>query len=129
MAKRQYYGIKYPFRNDGFQKFFLDVNESLKDKARSELMHVVFTPKGQRVRNPEFGTDLIKFIFDGNDSVTWGAVKEEVSSAVSRWIPNVTLNNIDVVKNDEDVHEIYVRLDYSVHEGNAVVNDSVVVQV
>ena len=129
MAKRQYFGIKYPFTSDGFQNFYLDANESTKDKVRSQLMHIVFTPKGQRIRNPEFGTDLIKFIFEPNDSITWEAVKNEVSDSVRRWATNININNIQIVKNEENEAEIYVRLDYSVSEGNKVTNDSVVVQV
>ena len=129
MAKRQYMGIKYPFTSDGFQNFYLDVNESVKDKVRSQLMHIVFTPKGQRIRNPEFGTDLIKFIFEPNDQTTWEAVKNEVSESVKRWANNININNIQIVKNEQDESEIYVRLDYSVSEGNKVTNDSVVIQV
>ena len=129
MSKKQYYGIKYPFLRDDFQNFYVDVNNDLKEKVRSQLMHIVFTPKGQRLRSPEFGTDLIKYIFDQNEGTTWEAVKNEVSDSVNRWASNITLNNIQVVKNEEDESEIYVRLDYSVSEGNKVTNDSIVVQV
>jgi phage baseplate assembly protein W len=129
MSKRQYFGIKYPFRTDDFQHFFIDANNDTKDKVRSQLMHIVFTPKGQRLRNPEFGTDLIKYIFEQNDGTTWEAVKTEVAESVNRWATNIKLNNIQVVKNENDDAEIYVRLDYSVVEGNKVTNDSIVVQV
>ena len=126
---KQYFGIKYPFRRDDFQHFFVDVNNNRKEKVRSQLMHIVFTPKGQRLRLPQFGTNLIKYIFDQDDSITWEAVKNEVSDAVRRWSNNLVINNIQVVKNEEDESEIFVRLDYGVVEGNKVTNDSVVVQV
>jgi phage baseplate assembly protein W len=129
MAKKQYFGIKYPFTSEGFQNFYVDANSSIKEKVRSQLMHIVFTPKLQRIRNPEFGTDLIKFIFEPNDSVTWEAVKNEVNDSVRRWASNININNIQIVKNEENEAEIYVRLDYSVSEGNKVTNDSIVVQV
>lgn len=129
MAKRQYFGIKYPFKSEGFQNFYIDANSSIKEKVRSQLMHIVFTPKGQRLRNPEFGTDLIKYIFEQDDSTSWEAIKNEVSDSVKRWANNITVNNIQVVKNEENETEIFVRLDYSVSEGNKVTNDSVVVQV
>lgn len=129
MASRQFFGIKYPFTNDGGEHFFIDANSSVKDKVRSQLMHVVFTPKGQRIRNPEFGTDLIKFIFDQNDSVTWEAVKNEVNDSVKRWLSDVTLDDIQVVTNEDDESEIYVKLSYSVTRGNKTVSDSVVVGV
>ena len=129
MSKVQHFGIKYPFRNDGFEHYFLDTNNNLKEKVRSQLMHIVFTPKLQRIRCPEFGTDLIKYIFEQNDDVTWEAVKTEVNESVRRWASNISINNIQIVKNEEDESEIYVRLDYSVSEGNKVMNDSIVVQI
>ena len=128
MSKKQYFGIKYPFRNDGVQNFYVDANESVADKVKSQLIHIVFTPKGQRLRNPEFGTDLIKFIFDPNDDMSWESVKNEVSDSVNRWANNISIRNIEIVKNAEDEHEIYVRLDYSVIEGNKKTNDSVVIE-
>ena len=129
MSKRQYFGIKYPFRSDDFQHFFVDANSNTKDKVRSQLMHVVFTPKGQRLRNPEFGTDLIKFIFEQSDGTTWEAVKNEINESVKMWVSNVSIRDIQVVKNEEDEAEIYVRIDYSVTEGNKISNDSIVVQI
>lgn len=129
MANKQYFGIKYPFTSEGYQRFYVDTNEDVRDKVRSALMHVVFTPKGQRIRMPQFGTDLIKFIFEANDDVTWGVVKDEVDKAVRRWVPNVNVNNVQVVRNEEDESEIFVRLDYSVSDGNKVTTDSVAIQV
>lgn len=128
MARRQYFGIKYPFTSDNFQHFFLDANENQRDKVRSQLMHIIFTPKNQRIRMPEFGTDLIKFIFEQSDTVSWEAVKNEVSEAVSRWANNIHVKDINVAKNENDESEIFVRIDYSVSEGNKVSNDSIVVQ-
>ena len=129
MAKKQFFGVKYPFLDDNERHFYVAANETIADKVKSQLMHIVFTPKGQRIRNPEFGTDLIKFIFDQNDGTTWEAVKMEVSESVTRWSNNLSLRNIQVVKSEEDESQIFVRLDYSVTEGNKVTNDSIVVEI
>ena len=129
MAKKQHFGIEYPFKRDKFQNFFVDTNDDVKEKVRSQLMHIVFTPKNQRIRCPEFGTDLIKYIFDNNDSTTWEAIKSEVRESVNRWASNITVNDIQVVKNENDETEIYVRIDYSVAEGNKTTNDSIVVEI
>ena len=129
MAKKQYFGVKYPFTSDGFQHFYVDANGSLEDKVKSQLMHVVFTPKMQRVRLPEFGTNLIKYIFEPNDTITWETVKNDVSDAVNRWCDNIALNNIEVVKNENDESEVFVRIDYRVTRGNKTTNDSIVVQI
>lgn len=128
MAQKQYFGIKYPFLADSVTGFYVAANETVAEKVRSQLMHIVFTPKGQRIRNPEFGTDLIKFIFDQNDEMSWESVKTEISESVNRWASNITLRDIQVVKNEENEAEVFVRLDYSVTEGNKTTNDSVVVE-
>lgn len=125
MAKQQFYGVKYPFVAQDAENYFLDVNKSYKDKIRSILMHVIFTPKGQKLRDPEFGTDLIKYIFEPNDSISWDGIKNEVSDVVNRYAPGVKINNISIMQNDEEGAEIYVRLDYSVSDGINVVNDSI----
>lgn len=129
MAKRQFFHIKYPFTDNDSAKFFVDTNMNRKDKIRSQIMHVIFTPKGQRIRQPEFGTDLIKFIFEPNDSDSWVAVKSEISEAVSRWVPNCQLNDIRVVQSNDERGEIFVRIDYSVKDGNKVTSDSIVTQI
>lgn len=128
MAKKQYFGIRYPITSQDFQNFYIDLNGSLKGKVKSQIMHVIFTPKGQRLRNPEFGTDLIKYIFDPNDTATWESVKNEIKDSVSRWVNNVRLKDIQIVKNLDDDLEIFVRVDYTINIGNKSTDDSMVVQ-
>lgn len=126
MAQQQYYGIKYPFTSDSEENFYLDINHSLKTRARSEILHVIFTPKGQKIRDPEFGTNLIKFIFENNDDESWEAVKTEISDAVSMFTHGIRLNNIEVVRSEDDPAMIYVRIDYSIKQGNSEINDKIV---
>lgn len=128
MAKIQYFGIKYPFTNKDFQNFFLDVNDDDKGKVRSQIMHVIFTPKGQRIREPEFGTDLIRYIFEPNDDVTWAGLKNEITDAVQTYVNNVSLNDIQIAKSEDENNTVYVRIDYSVKQGNKVTKDSIVTE-
>jgi hypothetical protein len=129
MAKRQFFGIKYPFSMVSDDNYFLDLNKSYKDKVKSQLLHVVLTPKGQRLRNPEFGTDLIKYIFELNDDSSWSFIKQEIQDSVSRWTDNIILNDINVLQDEENGHDVYVRLDYSVKNGNEIIKESIVTKV
>lgn len=128
MAKRQFFNIKFPFTKNDYQNFFVDVNMSEKDKVRSQIMHVLFTPKGQRIRNPEFGTDLIKYIFSPNDSESWEGIKNEITSSVQRYVSGCVINDIKIVQSTDERAEIFVRIDYSVKEGNKITSDSIVTQ-
>jgi phage baseplate assembly protein W len=129
MARQQLFGIKYPFTHDDYQNFFVDANTTEKDKVRSQIMHVIFTPKGQRIRMPEFGTDLIKYIFSPNDSESWESVKNEITSSVQRFVPNVILNDVRVVQSEDERAEIFVRMDYTIKEGNRITKDSIITQI
>ena len=128
MSKVQYYGIKYPFTAQGDENFLLDVNYDLKSKIRSILMHVIFTPKGQKLRDPEFGTNLVKYIFEQGDGFTFESVKDEVSVVVSRYIDGITINDISIMESNEDFHKIYVRLDYTVTSVFKTITDSIITQ-
>lgn len=124
----KFYGIKYPFTSQDEEKFYLDVNKDLKDKVRSLLMHVVFTPKGQKLRDPEFGTNLIRYIFQPLDGETIDGVKTEVMEVVSRYIKGVTVNDLQVLTDDTQ-RGVFVRLDYTVQQGYKSVKDSIVTKI
>lgn len=129
MANVQYYGIKYPFTVTNDENYFTDVNYTLKDKIKSILMHVIFTPKGQKIRDPEFGTDLIKFIFEPNDNESWESVKNEIMEVVKKYINGVTINDISMLETNDDSHQLYVRVDYTVSNGIKTITDSLITKV
>ena len=66
-------------------------------------------------------------IFNPSSEV-WTGVKQEIQSSVSEWLPNVALNDINVMA-DETGTKINVRLDYSVKEGFDSYDYSVVVEI
>ena len=127
MYRKQYFDIKYPFTNGGTENYEFDLNGSEKERVASDILHVIFTPKGQRLRNPDFGTGLIKYIFEPNDAESWSAIKKEISESLSRWVRGVKLNNIEVLTTEDGV-SVYVRVDYSVNNGSSSYNNSIVVE-
>lgn len=127
--RKQYYGIKFPFTANNVNGFFLDLNEELKDKVASEILHVILTPKRSRLRNPEFGTNLIKFIFDPNDDMTWDAVKDEAIEAVSKFVSNVELNDISVIFSETNSNTVYLDMNYTVKKGETEENNRLVVKI
>lgn len=129
MAKKQFYGIKYPFIAQDEEKYFVDLNRDLKSKIKSLLIHVVFTPKGQRIRDPEFGTSLIKFLYDPNDDESWENISNEVKNAVSKYIKGITIDEVSVLPSDENGGEVYVRLDYTIARGLQVETDSLITKI
>lgn len=114
------YGIKFPITVDDGTTLF-DMNKTRAQSVHSELMHLVFTPKGQKLRDPEFGTNLIQFIFNPNDAQTWDDVVFDARTAIERYIPNCQLNDIKVEESDNGLG-IVVNVYYSVNEGGQMNN-------
>lgn len=127
--KVQYDGIKYPFTLEQTESYFIDLNKTIRDGVRSQIMHVIFTPKGTKIRDPQFGTDLIRYIFEPNDEQTWSKIKSEISSAVNTYVSNVSINDINVMKNENDNNDVFVRIDYSVKQGNKNIADTAIVKI
>lgn len=123
MAERkQYFGIKFPFTTNNLDGFFVDLNNNFNDKVASEMAHVMLTPKGSRIRKPDFGTDLIKYLFEPNDEMTWESVREEVIDAVSKYVPGVKINEIGVTNPPEEPSSTYLDVRYTVTRGNKTEN-------
>ena len=119
MARTQKYGIKYPFTLENEEGLFLDVNNSVADCIKSQLLHLLFTPKGQKLRDPEFGTDLIKYIFNPSDSETFNGIKTEITSQVSKYIPSIEFRDITLHKT-EDGFNVIVIIEFGIKQGNKI---------
>ena len=127
---KQYYDIKFPFTSNNNDGFFLDLNKGINDKILSEILHVIMTRKNTRLRMPDFGTDLTKYIFEPNDSETWNSIKSEIKKAVSTYVPMASINDIKVYRdeNGED-NSIFVNIDYNVKKGVSEENNNVTVKI
>jgi phage baseplate assembly protein W len=123
---KQFYGIKYPISEESDSLTFFDLNESKFESAKSMLLHIILTPKGQRLRHPNFGTNLIKFIFEQNDSQTWDSIKEDIRKQVGLYLSEVHFDDIQIIKNEND-NSILLEIDYSVsYNGDSKQNKTIV---
>ena len=118
VIEMQRFGIKYPFSSDNEEGLYLDLNNNRTEGIKSQVLHVIFTPKGQKLRDPEFGTSLINYIFTPKDDETFEEVKAEISEQIKKYVPQVNFRNIDVYENEEDDNSIVVIVEYSVNIGN-----------
>lgn len=115
MAKEQKYGIKFPINVVSDDKTLFDLNYTRAESVKSEVMHLIFTPKGQRIRKPNFGTRLIQFIFNPNDNETFGDIVTEIKETVKLWIPDCNIKNIEIALDEEGI-DVYAKISYTLNE-------------
>ena len=114
MSKTQYYDIMFPIQVKRGKSLF-DLNRTKNEMVKSQLIHLLFTPEGQKLRNPMFGTTLIQFLYNPNDNQTWEDVILHIKEKVTTYIPGCNIVDINAEPIDED-RGLEIKVTYTVME-------------
>jgi len=128
MADGKYININFPFK-DSAKGFFLDLNKSDSAAIKADLMHLILTRKGERLYLPDFGTNLLKYIFQPNDGVTQSEIKDEISQTVKKYLPNLQVNKVNIEESEVSEYAATVRIDYTVTDDVFVSTDFIIINV
>ena len=128
MANGRYININFPFRNSS-KGFFLDLNDDANGAIKADLLHLILTQKGQRLYLPDFGTDLLKYIFEPNDFKTLNDIKTDVIAVVKKYLPNLQIKTFSVEPSIESEYAAVITIEYTVTDDVFETNDVVVVKV
>jgi len=110
LQKNTSIGVSLPFNGPGvFNKTF-----TTRDQIKSNMVNLILTNKGERIMNPEFGADVRRSLFEQITDDTSTSITEHIAEAVSTFIPEVTLTNIDVTT-DPDSNTINVLIEYKIN--------------
>jgi phage baseplate assembly protein W len=95
-----------------------------KDAFSSDLLLLLLTQKGERYYMPDYGTNLLKFIFEPNDTLTATDVEQEIKNTVAAYIPAlkitlVTFNwNLDDNGQPISGNQLNVNIKFTYSEDN-----------
>lgn len=127
MANGKYININYPFK-DSKKGLFLDLNSDDNQAIKADLLHLILTRKGQRLYKPDFGTDLMKFIFEPEDGMTLNAIKEEIRNVVKIYLPSLNLDEILIEESEENEYASVVTISYTITDTIFSVSDIVTIK-
>jgi len=96
------YNIKFPLNDNLSTNTYFLMTQVTKEALSSDLLLLLLTQKGERYYEPNYGTNLLKFIFEPNDNLTAGDVEQEIKNTVSAYIPNLKINKINFNWNVDD---------------------------
>jgi phage baseplate assembly protein W len=130
MAEK-FINIEFPFQDD-YKGKFLSMNDISESAIKSDLIHLLLTNTGERLYLPSFGANLRKYLFEPNDSEAQGGIKTEIQNAISRFIPNLLVDELTITSGEagesRDEHHVLVRIDYTVTDGAFNRSDSVEIE-
>ena len=88
------YNINYPFKDNNSTHSFISMNRVTKDSYSSNLLLLLLTQKGERYYESDYGTNLLKYIFEPNDTLTANQVEEEIKNTVPLYIPEIKITKV-----------------------------------
>lgn len=127
MAEK-FINIKFPFE-ESTRGFLVELNQTVKEALKSDLLHLLFTDKGTRYYLPEFGTNLRRYIFQPNDTATHEDIMTEIQNAVNTYIPGLKINTIETVIDPNDENIAIVSINFTVGEGALAETEIVQVEI
>ena len=126
--KSKYINIDFPFQ-ESKEGFFLQLNNVDNKAIRADLMHLLLTRKGERLYNPEFGTDLMKYIFQPNDTITYSDIKLDIQTTVKKYIPSLNVDNITIEGDPNNEYHANVRIDYTITDDIFKESDFIIITI
>jgi phage baseplate assembly protein W len=83
------------------------------DSVELALRNLILTNKYERLRNPEFGTNIRRYLFEPFHGGIEAEMKEDIRDAVSTWEPRVRLHDIRITASPDD-NSIFISIEFSV---------------
>ena len=96
------YNIKFPLSDDNKTNGLFEMCNVTKDAYGSDLMLLLLTEKVERYYQPDYGTNLNKFLFEQNDNLTQDDIVNDIKRTVSTFIPTLTITNVVFYWKEED---------------------------
>ena len=91
-------GVSLPFNGPGVFKS----TYTTKDQIKSNLINLLLTDTGERVMNPNFGTNLKRFLFEGITNNNLETLKDNILNSILSYISEITVTNITLVPNTDN---------------------------
>jgi phage baseplate assembly protein W len=114
-------GITLPLRL-GANGYFENTTDVL-TQVRSNLSNLLLTQKGERVMQPDFGSELHRVVFEPMTDDGLANVRAIIETATQQWMPFIQVDDVQVVR-DEDNYTITVIISFSLTT-NAGLTDTI----
>jgi phage baseplate assembly protein W len=79
---------------------------------RESIRIILLTEPGERLRLPEFGAGLRRFLFEPNTVSTRHLIQETINRALFEWEPRITVDSVDVQPDPNDPEAAVATITY-----------------
>ena len=77
------------------------VNYTTLTQAKDNITNLLMTKKGERLGQPNFGTNLGRLLFEQNDGDLEDKIYTTIANSIKKWLPQLSIQSIDIKSTDE----------------------------
>jgi len=104
----KYVGIRFPL--DHSPEGFFYKTKTILEQSKANLQNLLLTTPGERIFQPEFGSQLKSIVFEQGVDVP-NRIEEAIRSAVDRFLAYINIINVFTTQQDNQVN---VSIEFSV---------------
>jgi phage baseplate assembly protein W len=102
-------GISFPPRVGADGRIAWSEGES---NVREAIRVILLTEQQERLRLPEFGGSLGRFLFEPNTVTTRHLIQEQITEALNQWEPRIAIETVNVTVDPDDPQAAVVTIHY-----------------
>ncbi len=104
----KYVGIRFPlgYSPEGF--FYK--TKTVLEQAKSNLQNLLLTTPGERVFQPNFGSQLKSIVFEQGQDIP-NRVEEAIRTSVDSFLPHINIINVFTI---QEQNQVNVQVEFSV---------------
>ena len=103
-------GLELPFARSRTGLFGL--TETTLEQAGHNIKNLLLTAKGERVMQPDFGSDLRALLFEQADENIGERIEETILESISTWLPYISVEKIDIIEDTSNPNLMKVNLNF-----------------
>ena len=120
--------INFKFPLKSFKQGFFQGNQTTIMAVREDIKTLLMTAKGERVMNKDMGTSIPIFagqLFEPiHRTEILEKIRVEITVAIEKYLPFISLQNIDLLTNEEDnslkINQIRISMSYILKDQQAM---------
>jgi phage baseplate assembly protein W len=82
------------------------------DNIRDAIRVILGTERNERLRLPDFGAGLRKYLFEPNTVATRHQLQERILRALAAWEPRIAVDAVDVEEDPDDPESAIATIAY-----------------
>ena len=108
-----YIGLELPLTHT--QEGYFKRTKTALEQAKSNIKNLLLTNKGERLGNPNFGTNLLSLVFTQENTDLEARVEEEIRAAMAEFLPFINIVSIATNFSDNDMSTAIVDLIFTLN--------------